>query len=294
VVAWSSARGGPAAWWAWLMLAVYMLADVGILFGGRSQFDVALGLIGRYAADLTPVMALALAGALHDAPLPGRIPAGRRPAVALGLALLAAVTTVPSAAALSGPLLNRDDRTYATNLLHQLRRAPDTVLFDANPPLDVMVPWFGDRARVSTVLATMPRAPRLDVPSVGMEIPDDRGILRPITVRNPVTSVRGPSRACGYPVGPRGLKVFLDRLVLPGRHVARFDYFAGRSSLVTARFDGVRSSTSVQLPADAGLHSVFVPVDAGFSSIHVNNDDGHTTVCLGQVVIGTPAPAAAR
>ena len=53
------------------------------------------------------------------------------------------------------------------------------VLFDSAPPDGVMVAWFADDARVSTVVGTAPESPVFDLPTHNLRIVDATGRLRP-------------------------------------------------------------------------------------------------------------------
>ena len=50
----------------------------------------------------------------------------------------------------------------------------------AAPPDNVMVVWFGDDARVSTVVGTAPEEPVFDLPTYVMRMVDPAGRLRPV------------------------------------------------------------------------------------------------------------------
>jgi hypothetical protein len=288
-------RSGPAAWWAWLMFGLYVVADVGILFGGKSQFGVEIGLISRYAADLTPVLALCLAAALADQPkhwLPVRLDRwSRTPTIALGLAGLALVSAVPTTVAVAPELENRDDRRYAESLSRQLAQAPETLVYDAVPPAGVLVPWFGDRARVSTVLGTVHPRPRYQGASSSVMVPDARGRLRQASVADPVRMLPSTHPQCGYPVSIRAVTIPLARPVAPGRHLMRVDFFSARESVLSVRLGTGAGGRVVRFLAGPGLGSVYVPVDGSFDSIVVHNDDPNTTVCVAQVAVGRGVPA---
>lgn len=298
-------RGGPAARWAWCTIAVYLVADVGILFGGKGQFGVEIGLISRYAADLTPVLSVFLAVAIADQPhgwLPeplarlarrgetdGRSPSAVTALVLAGLALLSAV---PTTAAVAGELQNRDDRRYAERLADQLTKAPQTIVLDTVPPSGVLVPWFGDRTRVSTVLGTLEPRPRYDVPSSNLMVPDATGRLRRVGVADAVRMRPSNHPQCGYPVSGEPVTIPLERVVVPGRHVMRVDYFSGQESVLSLRLGEGGGGRTIRFLAGPGLGSMFVPVSDALGAVVAHNDDPDVVVCVAQVAVGRGVPAA--
>jgi hypothetical protein len=294
VIVFTSVRGGPGAWWAWILVGGYLAADVGILFGGKSAFGSQIGLIPRYTADLAPVFVMSFACALRDVGpirLPGRLGRFSAATLALATSAIVLVSAVPTTLIVAPMLENRDDRAYAQALARQLERAPDTVVLDVAPPDTILVPWFGNRTRVSTVLSTLRTRTRFDLPSEAMRVPDEHGMLHAVTVRDPV-HMRPTSQAqCGYAVSARPVHIPLTRGLARTRNVARIDYYSGGDSVLTVDFGGP-GEHEVSFLANAGLHSMYVPVDAAFDALTVHNDDPAVTVCVAQVAIGSAAPAA--
>ena len=81
--------------------------------------------------------------------------------MALGYLVSAAIST----AVVAPHSYNEDDRAYVEGLRADLRADPRAVVFDGRPPDSVMVSWFDDDARISTVVGIAPEDPVFDLPS---------------------------------------------------------------------------------------------------------------------------------
>ena len=162
-------RSGSAVW-GWLLLLVYTLADVVLLFGGGTgpEFGAALGLIPRYSADIVPVLVVGLGLVAGPRPSSRDRTCPHRPdrrwrrslpvALALtGLAYLA--SSAVSTAVVAPHSFNEDDRAYVEGIRADLRADRRAVLYDGIAPDNVMITWFGDLARVSTVVGSAPGGP---------------------------------------------------------------------------------------------------------------------------------------
>ena len=200
--------------WGWLLLLTYTLADAVLLFGGRTgpDFGAALGLIPRYAADIVPVLLVALglvARAATGGPAPRTYAAGHTPLATAeargpaqwpgaGLPRLSAVTT----AVVAPHSFNEDDRAYV--------RGP--ACGPAGRPTRRGLRRAGARQRhglvvrrprsVSTVVGTAPEDPVFDLPAYAMRMVDPAGRLRLINLVGTVSDVQ-PRRRLRAP-GPPG------------------------------------------------------------------------------------------
>lgn len=288
-------RGGVRAQWAWLVIGLYALADVLLLFGGRTQYGALIGLVPRYVSDLVPVVAIALAFMLKDvSPVSGRRTDGlanrleRRPGVlATACAALILVSSIPATQTVARHLEHADDRAYVMNLRADLRAHPNAVLYDKAPPDGVMVSWFGQQARVSTVLALAPEKPIYDVPSENMMIPDHAGRLHAVAIRGGVHAEASDMPDCGYPVSSGRRAIPMESPIAEGRPLAmRLSYYTNIEDVLTI----AAGRNSFKVSVRPGLHEVSLKVVGGFDSVGASLEDGAGTVCIADVVVGVPEP----
>ncbi len=295
-------RRSRSAVWGWLLLLVYTLVDVVLLFGGRTgpDFGTALGMIARYAADIVPVLVVALglvARAATTAPSAapvGRETARRRRTVPVVLALVACyvASSAVSTSVIAPHSYNTDDRAYVEGLRADLRADPRAVVFDSAPPDNVMVVWFGDDARVSTVVGTAPEEPVFDLPTYVMRMVDPAGRLRPFSLLGAVSDVPTSDRKCVHPV--TGDRVTVVRLASPvggGKQVARIAYYTAASGFLRVSTPGHESS----LPLRTGLNVADLVVDGPLEEVELRLETtaeatADATVCVVEVLVGYPTP----
>ena len=227
-------RRSHSAAWGWLLLLAYTLVAVVLLFGGRTGPDLgaAVGLVPRYAGDIVPVLAVALAlvtracdgDAAENQPASATTTRRRRQLV-LGTWVLAGCYLASSAVSttvLAPYAFNVDDRAYVEALRADLRADPRAVLFDGAPPEGVMVAWFGDDARVSAVVGTAPEDPLFDLATYTMRMVDPAGRLRPIALVGTVSDVPTADRRCVHRVtADQTTQVPLAHATGSGKQVAR-------------------------------------------------------------------------
>ena len=290
----------PSAVWGWLLLLVYTLADAVLLFGGRTgpDFGEALGLIPRYSADIVPVLVVSLGlvarAATSAAPFPEATPA-RSPrrwalptAVALGYLASAAIST----AVVAPHSYNEDDRAYVQGLRAGLRADPQVVVFDGRPPDNVMVSWFDDDARISTVVGIAPEEPVFDLPSYALRMVDPAGRLRSINIVGAVADEPPRDRTCGHRVTANGsTQVRLAEPTGSGKQVARITFYtAAEGFLVVSTTAG---EASVPLRQDLSVADVVVegPVDELALRLEGPSDAPEdAVVCVVGVLVGFPTP----
>ncbi len=206
LMAWTLWRSRGRAAGAWLLLWSYVLLNLAAVMVGRPQFGTQIGLLPRYAADVVPVAALALAfvvRSIRAAPAhESRFPRLRRtrPAVPW-LVTVALVVSCALTTTVMAPIgYNRDDEKYVATLVRGLDSEPEAVLYDSLVPDNVMIGWFADRRFTSTVLAGTDEQAVFDVPSENMRMVDDRGRLVDFILTFPTRARAGPVDDCGYPV----------------------------------------------------------------------------------------------
>jgi hypothetical protein len=293
-------RRSWSAVWGWLLLLVYTLVDAVLLFGGRTgpDFGEALGLIPRYSADAVPVLVVAL-GMVARAAAPDSPPAGERRvrsrgrwplpvALAVGYLASAAVSTT----VVAPHSYNEDDRAYVESLRADLRAAPAAVIFDGRPPDNVMVSWFDDTARISTVVGTAPEDPVFDLPSYSIRMVDPSGRLRSVNLVGTVSAVRARDRVCGYRVTADDVtRVPLQEPSGDGKQLVRISYYTSASGfLVVTTADG---PASLPLRRDLNVADLVVhgPVDALDVRLDGPPDaPADATVCVVDVLVGFPTP----
>ncbi|MFB9314859.1 hypothetical protein [Nocardioides plantarum] len=296
-----SLRLAPAAAWGWLLLLGYSLVDVAVLFAGRTSMGSVFGLIPRYAADIVPVLPLALAlvvRAVLAAPRPETVPGRRRwsrrvPAavVACGVAAVYLTSAAVTTASVASYSYNGADRRYVETLRAGLRAQPDVVVYDGPTPDDVMIGWFGDDARVSTMVGIAPESPVFDLPSYAMRMVDAQGDLRPIDLLAPVADEPSDDKECVHPVTRSGATVDLDQPITGDRMVARIGYYTAAEGTMTVAAGGVEQ----MVPLRKDLNVVDMVVGGTLDSLRMtlNQDDDEEaagTVCVVSVQVGFPVP----
>ena len=287
--------GGGAAGAAWLMLLAYALVDGLLVFAGRAQYGSLSGLTPRYVADMLPILVITFAGAVRDVAAPPRVSqffarrgrVDRRVAASIGVAVLYTASAAVTTHLTAPDLYNTAARTYVDNLRHDLATQPAVSLFDSTVPEDVMVSWFGNDDRVSTVYGIAPGAPGFDAPSEQLRIVGPDGHVHPIELANPVTAVKGPSKACGYNVTLNTTLVFMSAHVPLNKNVIQLGYYTNvdDTAVLTA------GTETVRFPVHPGLHVVDVVVEAEFDNFTIRLSRTAGTMCLVSVKAGVPQPA---
>ena len=137
-----------------------------------------------------------------------------------------------------------------------LRADPTVVLLDSGVPDQVMSSWFGDRARVSTLLARAPEVPPFDLPSHRLRLVRPDGRLAPVVLTGSLAMQPGEDPACPRPIRASGAVVPLQGLVPEGRWVVRLGYYTAAAGLMTMDVAGQR----VEVPVQSGLNATDVVV----------------------------------
>ena len=110
-------------------------------------------------------------------------------------------------------------------------------------PDNVMVSWFDDDARVSTVVGIAPEDPVFDLPSYATRMVDPAGRLRAIDLVGAVADVPPRDRACGHRVTADGFtRVRLTEPTGSGKQVARISFYTSAEGflvVVGGRWRGV-------------------------------------------------------
>jgi hypothetical protein len=296
LVALTLTNGGLDARLAWATLVVHALLSLGLLAVQRQgTLAASLDLIHRYGADAALVLTLVVAAALRSTPAPSfsglpvarlreTIPARRELLVAVGAALALVASAAVSTPALAAPLLHDDDRAFVAAARADLREDRTAVILDGGVPPGVLSPWFGDAARVSTVLARAPENPVYDLPSHQLRIVRLDGSLSPVALGGSVDMEPTGDEACPRPVRLAGAAVPFQRTIPPGRWVIRLGYYTATAGLAVVDVSGQR----IEVPVRAGLNAVDVPVTAGFDQVWLSLEHPSDTLCLATATVGVP------
>ncbi|HZB49897.1 MAG TPA: hypothetical protein VE547_12470, partial [Mycobacteriales bacterium] len=294
---------------AWLVLAVYLGFDIGLVAGLRLDFiGPAIGRDPRYTADAVVVAALALgfallpvAGAPATGPVPGRF-AGLRAQLAerpppgpvpASLVLLSAyLASCLITTGLSAQHMERTSgKAYVATARGELARQAGASVWDGPVPDDLMAAMFGRDASASRVFASLRPPPRFDEPTADLRMLDGLGLLRGVNMLAEARSLASPVPDCGYGVqAGRERGIPLNRVTSGRRQVVRIGYYNGRAVPGTVTVDG----RTVRVTFQRGLHYVYVVVDGPVRTVDLSVDAAEVGAgfCATDVVVGQPWPKA--
>lgn len=250
----------------------------------------AMGMVSRFVADVAPAVVLCLALALRRSTVPHEISHWVRKAPA-GLAVVLAIAYLVSAAVSTrvvAPVLqNSDDRDFVEQIRTGLELDPRIVLLDGPVPDGIMSSWFGNQAKVSTVVGLLPEQPTFDLPSEQLRMVDGFGILREVQLAMQVTSEASEDQECGWRITSTPLTVPMKETVSAGDHVMTIGYLTSSDTYAQV----VAGDTSVRVPIRNGLNTIFVPVKSSFDEVEMTIETTDQTVCVGAITVGVPVPA---
>ncbi|NUW30041.1 hypothetical protein HTZ77_01140 [Nonomuraea sp. SMC257] len=294
------------AWLAWLtLLGYFVLADVvPVMIGRIVQLGPDLGgqelrYVSSTAMLLAVVIGLAYIPVLGErapwrrpAPGPRRLPwvraALRYAWVPVAAAFFAG--SVWTAVAYTRMPLGDHVKSYVATGRAALARAPiNAVILDAHVPARVVLPlFFRDYALVSRVLGPVAPNPvtwtrRLTGPVANPLAFDDAGRLRPVDIQGMTIPQRG---GC-TPVSSREKRFRLPAAVPDGEWTVQVGYLNPTPSTIAVRLGG--GVTTVPAGKDFGW--TFATVKGGGADVAIRTLDGRT-VCVGEIRLGVPRPAA--
>ncbi len=210
-------------------------------------------------------------------------------AVALAITVAYVASAAVSTTHMAPSQLNAHSREYVDNLRADLRANPRSVLYDGYVPDDVMISWFGDERRVSTVLANAPENPIFDIPSRAMLIPDEDGRLRPMTLTFATDMVPAPAGdQCGYHVTSAGVTIPLQESVEADRWILRLGYFTNVET--TMQITAGDDTQSVSVRRGVAVHDVVV--SGMIEDVRLVLDTSPGTLCVTSLSVGYPQPTA--
>jgi hypothetical protein len=213
------------------------------------------------------------------------LPADRVEGVlALVLVVVLSASAGLSTSRLAGNLHHTDDREYVEAIRAGLRADPQVVLLDGGVPAGVLSPWYGDRARVSSVVGYAPENPVFDLPSHDLRIVREDGTLAPVRLEGAVTSAPSNDAACGYAVRSDGTEVPMAAQVPDGRWVVRIGYYTNADGYATVAIAGTTQRFAVR----SGLHAVQLVVEGAFDRFRATLGEAGTTLCLTDAAAGVP------
>lgn len=287
--------GGPARRWALGLLVAYVGCQLALLIGGRGGFGRVIGLDSRYSADIVVVavlfVALALRGAPVAAPTDSTEPAqwsGGWGRTGVELVALYTLGVVVGTALLVPHFQNVEDRTYFTNLRHDLAADPSQVLYDQLVPADILLPLVGEESLLSNVLAPLPDGPAFDQPSAQLRVVRSDGHLEEPDLDGAVVAVDGPDAGCGYAATGEVQTVRL-RAPVQGKLVVQIGYYTNTEGGLEVAVRGQDWSASVGVERGPHLTNVVVPdFDEPVTALLVRSETG-STVCVTGVRAGVPA-----
>jgi hypothetical protein len=262
---------------------------------GAATAPTAVGLAWAAPAEGTPAPEAALTP--DGGPAPDVVPTngagtaaptGRRRALAV-LATVLAVAFVAGAAVsadrMSAPARHSGARQYVEQARSAFDYDPTFALVDSDVPDDVMFWLYGPDRRASQIFAPLPHRPRFDQPTEDLRILDPFGVPRPVTLVNTVAAPPGPVNLCGYAVGDKPVKASLPPPALPGRLVVRLRYFTGTSTAGTLQV----GDTRLPVRFGKGARFLYAVVDGPVYDVELTGGRG-STVCVNEVLVGTPVP----
>lgn len=276
---------------AWALLLGYLACEVGLVAAFRLQFiGPVIGEDIRYVADAVPLAALCATLAFlrpqisETAAPPPR--AGWPTITTLGFSAVITVIALFTIAAVT-PLVSRDaGRHYVKTAAKALRANPGTVLYDGPVPDDVMIGAFGRYARTSTIIAPLGLDVSFDQPTDDLRMLDETGVPRHVVLKNTVKAPVGPVPNCGYRANQVSADITFRSKPAERRQVVRLGYFTNRIVAATVTV----GNRQVRVTFLTSLNYLYLTVPTPSQVMSVDLAVNDTTVCITDVLIGTPRP----
>ncbi|KRF34328.1 hypothetical protein ASG94_16610 [Nocardioides sp. Soil805] len=183
-------------------------------------------------------------------------------------------------------------RAWVENLRADLAaRGAPTVLWDANTPDTVLQPaFFPAEARLSYVLAPYGDDVRFSEPARQLAIVDPRGRVHDVEVTDESHAEAGPVEGCGYALGPG------DRVTVPMSDERYLWDWALQVNTVASTGGTMAvtvGGTTTVMQVRPGLEQLQVQLQTAVpETITLEMADDAGTVCVSEVIIGNPQPAA--
>lgn len=300
VVAVSIRLRGARAVKAWLLVAGYLAADIALVQLARAEYLSIAARDPRYITDALPVIAIGCCAAFSG---PRRVqsagrrraPAGTprwaRPVGAVASASAVSAVLVASslltAALVAGDLQHRRPQEYLAGVLRTLDAAPGGSVISSQPPVHVTL---NDAFDLDDTLRGLGREYVFDRPGTDMGMFDTEGVLRPITLLEPIMQASGPEPGCGWAL-PAAEESLGEVPIWYGLQVLRFAYDSP-------------AEVTLHLAVGDDRQDLTVPPGSGRAMFVVTGQQGPVTVrasgapagevCVDDVVVGTPWPEGLR
>jgi hypothetical protein len=284
----------------WLVLgAATFPVGLLLLLVGRPDGAALLAGAPRYFADLVPVAALAIAGALAGgrqavpAPSSGLGAWLRDRRGAFGLLAVANVVILLAVASSGGViawLAANPSRGYVTTTVNALRELSEpTVILDTAVPAFVLGPLVAPENHQSNVFSLVGEHAEYREQTTELTIVPPGGGVVAGTLDSPSSTANlpGPEPQCGWRVAA-DVAVPLQRAV--EGTALRLGYIATAGGTVDV---GVGDAPPTRLSIEPGLHKVFLAVQGTGSSVSFSHLSDGVQLCTDEVTFGVPAPSLA-
>ncbi len=278
---------GDRAVKAWLLVVGYLAVDVALVQLTRgASLDIAAR-DPRYITDALPVIAIGCCAAFSG---PARAaPAGRAvrrvgaTAAAAGVSALLVASSLLSTSLVVDELQHRRSQDYLAAVLDTMDADPGASILSSRPPINVTI--FDD-FDLDDTLRGLGQERSFDRPGTDMGMFDGEGILRPITLLEPILEASGPDEECGWALPAAGQEVG-EVPVAEGPHVLRFAYAADTE--VTLHLAVGDDEQDLTVPSGRGQAMFVVTDQQGPATVRASGAPAGV-VCVDDVVVGTPWP----
>lgn len=286
IVALTFRRNGIQALGPWVLVLLYVGADIALLLAGRTSFLLLVARDPRYVADAVPIVLIGATAAFLGASQIRRGQEAATPSPSLSSfawpGVLAAALTVSGllTTLLLFPTLTHDTtREYVSEVLARTDEEPAGSVVDTAVPTYVVAV-----ADHRLVLSALGRSVGFDQPSTDMRIFDGRADLVPVRLVDPVLSVDGPGAACGWVVNDR------DRVLAPiavenNARLLQVGVLSGHEGVLTMTI----GETVQSMPVTPGLStaSFVFPSARGDVEARFETEAGEPA-CISDLVYGMP------
>jgi hypothetical protein len=283
------------------MVALYGLVSWGLVLTS-SRYDI-VGTVAardaRYAADVVPILCLAVALAMtplleeQRSPWLYRTDLGALRRAAPLLASFCGVGLVLSMAAGNGigfdSMSPSSPKPWVDNIRTSALAAQNRTIYDTAAPHNVFLPGFNPtEARLSRMLLPLPGDRRFNEPTEEMLIDDGSGQLRQMTLQAATRSGPPTQPGCGFLVSPGQITdIALGTTLFPWEWAVEVRFFTGEPGVL----DMEVGPEQFQVPVEAGLHQVQVIVNGAVGEVRIGAQPGSAPVCVTEVIAGSPVAA---
>lgn len=288
------------AWWAWrrqpaaavragLLVAAYLVMDLGLVLLARSDFALLLARDPRYVTDALPVVAIGVVAAVAPPawdPPPRLTWTPQTNVVRVVMTVCAGLVASSwlSVQAVSGQLSHEYSQQYVSRLLHEYDALPGAVMVNASaPPVGVVA------QPVSVIFGAAGVPVRVDEPSADLRMANGFGSLVRVSIPNAESRATGPEPGCGWTTTVKPVRVRTTAGPPGLRRVVQLGYFAGSDSGLLLGLNDEEPRRYV--PAPRGLGQLALVTDEPVSTVSWARPAGAAKLCVTDVAVGAPWPA---